>query len=66
MISVDFKLYLLFKLTTLNSLILIVTYTSNRLILLCQELIVQLYIRILSPSSSVVINLRPYRFEVHY
>ena len=57
---------LLFKSTTLNSLILTVTYTRNRLILLCQELMVQLYMGILSPSSSIAINLRSYRFKVHH
>ena len=52
--------------TTLNPLILTVTYTRNRLILLCQELMVQLYMGILPPSSSIVINLRSYRFKVHH
>ena len=62
--NLSFNYY--FKSTTLNSLILTIIYPSNRLILLCQELMVQLYIRILSPCSSVAINLRPYRSEVHH
>ena len=62
--NLSFNYY--FKSTTLNSLILAIIYTSNQLILLCQELMVQLYIRILSPCSSVSINLRPYRSEVHH
>ena len=51
---------------TLNSLILTVDYPSNRLILLCQEFLVRLYIHILFPGSRVAINLRPYRFKVHH
>ena len=55
-----------FKSATLNSLILTIIYPSNRLILLCQEFLVRLYIHILFPGSRVAINLGPYRFKVHH
>ena len=62
--NLSFNYY--FKSATLNSLILTIIYPSNRLILLCQEILVCLYIHVLSPGSRVAINLRPYRFKVHH
>ena len=62
--NLSFNYY--FKSPTLNSLILTISYPSNRLILLCQEFLVRLYIHILSPGSRVAINLRLYRFKVHH